>query len=53
MGRKPVELTGVGRNVLRTLSAAEAAADPYGEEGSLSLSDVIYVRGWLCTSVGK
>jgi hypothetical protein len=33
-----------GHNTLRTLSATEAAADPYGEDGSLSLSDVMYLH---------
>ena len=33
-----------GHNTLRTLSAAEAVADPYGRDGSLSLSDVMYLH---------
>lgn len=33
-----------GHNTLRTLSENEAADDQYGREGSLSLSDVIYLH---------
>eukprot|EP01043_Picozoa_sp_COSAG02_P010117 COSAG02_NODE_350_length_24063_cov_47.131447_15_plen_467_part_00 len=33
-----------GTNSLKTLNAEEAAADPYGHEGSLSLSDKLYLH---------
>lgn len=33
-----------GHNTLRTLSATEASSDRYGRDGSLSLSDVMYLH---------
>ena len=33
-----------GHNTLRTLTEAEAASELYGKEGSLSLSDVLYIH---------
>lgn len=45
------ELACPGRNVLRTLTAEQAASDIAGQDGSLSLSDTVYVHPQKTTSV--